>query len=40
VILTGDSEGSGLEAARAAGFLVLRKPVRPARLRALLAARP
>jgi signal transduction histidine kinase/CheY-like chemotaxis protein len=39
VILTGDSE-AGLEAARAAGFPVLRKPVRPARLRALLAARP
>jgi CheY-like chemotaxis protein len=39
VILTGDSEGPSLEAIRAAGFVVLRKPVRPARLRALLAAR-
>jgi signal transduction histidine kinase len=38
VILTGDSEGPSLEAARAAGFPVLRKPVRPARLRALLGA--
>jgi CheY-like chemotaxis protein len=37
-IVTGDSEGPGLEALRAAGFLVLRKPVAPARLRALLAA--
>jgi len=36
VILTGDGEGPGLEAIRAAGFPVLRKPVRPARLRALL----
>jgi len=37
-ILTGDSEGPGLAAIRAAGFAVLRKPVRPAALRALLAA--
>jgi signal transduction histidine kinase/CheY-like chemotaxis protein len=37
VILTGDSEGPSVEAIRAAGFAVLRKPVRPARLRALLA---
>jgi CheY-like chemotaxis protein len=36
VILSGDSDGAGLEALRAAGFSVLRKPVRPARLRALL----
>jgi signal transduction histidine kinase len=38
LILTGDSEGPALESLRAAGFDVLRKPVRPARLRALLAA--
>jgi signal transduction histidine kinase len=37
-IVTGDSEGPGLAALRTAGFLVLRKPVAPARLRALLAA--
>jgi signal transduction histidine kinase/CheY-like chemotaxis protein len=37
-ILTGDSEGPGLAAIRAAGFAVLRKPVRPAALRALLAS--
>ena len=33
-ILTGDSEGPGVAALRAAGFTVLRKPVPPARLRA------
>jgi signal transduction histidine kinase len=37
-ILTGDSEGPGLATLRAADFLVLRKPVAPARLRALLTA--
>jgi signal transduction histidine kinase/CheY-like chemotaxis protein len=40
VIVTGESEGPGLASIRAAGLSVLRKPVRPARLRALLAARP
>jgi CheY-like chemotaxis protein len=40
VILSGDSDGAGLEELRAAGFTVLRKPVRPARLRALLASAP
>jgi signal transduction histidine kinase len=38
VILTGEGDDPQLEAIRAAGFSVLRKPVRPARLRALLAA--
>jgi signal transduction histidine kinase/CheY-like chemotaxis protein len=40
VILSGDSDGADLEELRAAGFSVLRKPVRPARLRALLASAP
>ena len=38
VILTGEGDEPQLEAIRAAGFSVLRKPVRPARLRALLTA--
>jgi signal transduction histidine kinase/CheY-like chemotaxis protein len=35
VILTGDGDGPDVEGLRAAGFTVLRKPVPPARLRAL-----
>jgi signal transduction histidine kinase len=39
-ILTGDSEGASVSGLRAAGFTVLRKPVPPSRLRAMLAAPP
>jgi DNA-binding response OmpR family regulator len=39
-ILTGQSEGPALAALRASGLTVLRKPARPAQLRALLSARP